>query len=60
MQTCTEQLGKYVADTAYEKLPEEVIAQAKLRVLDVIGIGLSAATGLVSRAYSVCFCASSA
>ena len=23
MQTCTEQLGKYVADTAYEKLPEE-------------------------------------
>ena len=54
MQTCTEQLGKYVADTAYEKLPEEVIAQAKLRVLDVIGIGLSGSKTDVSRISKFC------
>lgn len=37
-------LGQFAADTTFERLPIEVVIEAKRRLLDVIGIGLSAST----------------
>lgn len=37
-------LGQFAAETTFEKLPREVVLEAKRRLLDVIGIGLSAST----------------
>ena len=54
MATCTEQLGKYIAETTYENLPKGVINQGKLRILDVIGIGLSGSKTDVARISKFC------
>lgn len=52
--TCTELLGKYVAETAFDRLPEEVVSQAKLRILDVVGIGLSGSRTDAARIGNFC------
>jgi hypothetical protein len=37
-------IGTFAAETTFDKLPREVVLEAKRRLLDVIGIGLSAST----------------
>jgi 2-methylcitrate dehydratase PrpD len=41
MAKFTFDLAEFVANTVYEKLPEPVVREAKKRILDVAGIGLS-------------------
>ncbi|GHV57484.1 2-methylcitrate dehydratase [Deltaproteobacteria bacterium] len=41
MPSATQLLGTYIADTNFDRLPAEVIREAKRRIADVIGIGLS-------------------
>lgn len=41
MENFTFKLSKFVKETKYENLPEEVINETKKRILDVVGIGLS-------------------
>lgn len=54
MSTACEQLGQYICSTRYDQLPEEVIHQAKLRILDVVGIGLSGSRTDVARIANFC------
>lgn len=41
MSTASQKLGEYIYNTKYDLLPEEVKKEAKARIADVIGIGLS-------------------
>jgi 2-methylcitrate dehydratase PrpD len=41
MPSASQLLGAYIQETNYDNLPAEVIAEAKRRIADVIGIGLS-------------------
>ncbi len=41
--TLAEQLGAFAADLRFEHLPEHVVADAKLRVLDTLGVMLAGA-----------------
>ncbi|MBI3964740.1 MAG: MmgE/PrpD family protein [Chloroflexi bacterium] len=42
MPTLAEQLGAFIAETAFEALPSDVIEDTKLRVLDSVGVSLPA------------------
>jgi 2-methylcitrate dehydratase PrpD len=42
-------LAEFVANTSYSRLPGEVIKEAKRRIADVVGIGLSGATSKVGE-----------
>ncbi len=41
MTTASQKLGEYIYNTKYDLLPEEVKKEAKARIADVVGIGLS-------------------
>lgn len=41
MSTASQKMAEFICNTSYEKLPAEVRAEAKLRIADVIGAGLS-------------------
>jgi 2-methylcitrate dehydratase PrpD len=41
MATATQVLGEYIKNTAFDNLPAEVVTEAKRRIADIIGIGLS-------------------
>lgn len=50
MTTAAQKLGSFLENTSYESLPTEVIEETKLRIADVIGIGLS---GSVTKANKI-------
>lgn len=54
MSTASEKLGHYIAETSFDALPAEVIRQAKLRILDVVGIGLSGSRTDAARIAPFC------
>lgn len=54
MLTATQQLGEYIVNTKYEEIPEEVRKEAKRRILDVLGIGLSGSQTHVSKVGEFC------
>lgn len=54
MSTACEKLGQYIANTQYDQLPKEVIRQAKFRILDVVGIGLSGSRTDIARIADFC------
>jgi len=41
MSTATQKLADFICNTTYDSLPENVRREAKLRIADVVGIGLS-------------------
>ena len=43
--TLARRLADFTAALTFEALPEEVVASAKLRALDILGIALAASTG---------------
>ena len=47
--TATQKLAQFVQTCSYDRLPPEVAAEAKLRIADVIGAGLSGATESVAE-----------
>lgn len=49
MQNATLKLAELVARTSFEDLPAEVVKEAKRRIADVIGIGLSGSTSGVAE-----------
>lgn len=54
--TATETLAGYIEDCNYEELPEAVRREAKLRIADVIGTGLSGAETAVSAIGEFALC----
>jgi 2-methylcitrate dehydratase PrpD len=49
METATLKLAELVTKTTYEDIPPEVVKEAKRRIADVIGIGLSGSTNDVAK-----------
>ncbi|WP_312832990.1 MmgE/PrpD family protein [Sedimentibacter saalensis] len=49
MTTASRKLGEFIYNTNYENLPKAVVDEAKLRIADVIGIGLSGSQTEVSK-----------
>lgn len=49
MVNLTQKLSQFIAQTSFEDLPPEVVKEAKRRMADVIGIGLSGAKTEVGR-----------
>ena len=41
MDTAVKAMAKYITNTDFASLPPEVVRESKLRIADVIGIGLS-------------------
>lgn len=54
MITASRKLGKFIYNTNYEDLPKSVVDEAKLRIADVIGIGLSGSKTEVSKIEKFC------
>lgn len=54
ISTASKALGKYIAETKYDALPPDVISEAKKRIADVIGIGLSGSGTQVRRIEKFC------
>lgn len=44
MQTFSQSIAQWVADTAFEDLPADVVADTRLRILDVIGLSIAGGT----------------
>lgn len=54
MLTASQKLSEFIFKTNYEDLPDDVRNEAKLRIADVIGIGLSGSKTDVSRIQKFC------
>lgn len=54
MQSASKALGEFIVSTSYEKLPKEVIEEAKKRIADVVGIGLSGARTEAGKIVGFC------
>lgn len=54
MTTASRMLGEFIYNTNYENLPKDVVDETKLRIADVIGIGLSGCKTDVSRIEKFC------
>ncbi len=54
MESATSTFGRFIVDTSYEKLPEEVIFEAKKRIADVLGICLSGAATQAKKIIPFC------
>lgn len=54
MSTASQKLGSYIVDTKYDGLPKNVCQEAKRRILDVLGIGLSGSQTEVANIITFC------
>lgn len=54
MSTATQKLGEYIYETTYDSLPDEVKTEAKRRIADVVGIGLSGSKTEAARIEKFC------
>jgi 2-methylcitrate dehydratase PrpD len=54
MFTASRELAEFICNTSFEDLPKEVVLEAKHRIADVIGIGLSGSTTETERIGNYC------
>lgn len=54
MLTASGNLARFICNTKFEDLPSEVVREAKLRIADVIGIGLSGSNTETERIEAFC------